>query len=60
MFKNKEKGFTLMEILVVVTILGLLVVIAIPSIKKLSQNINHKIYISSSLKNIYKELNIHC
>ena len=44
MFKNKEKGFTLMEILVVVTILGLLVVIAIPSIKKLSQNINHKIY----------------
>ena len=42
-FKSK-KGFTLVEILVVITILALIVVIAVPGIKKLSSSINHKLY----------------
>lgn len=42
-FRSK-KGFTLVEILVVITILALIVVIAVPGIKKLSSSINHKLY----------------
>lgn len=39
-----SKGYTLVEVLAVITILGVLLLIAVPSISKLQENVNKRIY----------------
>ena len=50
MSENKEKGFTLIELLAVIIILGILMLIAIPSVTKYISETRKKTYISIAHK----------
>ena len=50
---ENKKGFTLIEVLIVVVILAVIVLITIPSVRKIMQNSNEKKYIA--YENVLKE-----
>ena len=58
--KKKEKGFTLIEILAVIIILGVLMIIAVPSVTSYISDSRKKIYISSAkayIREVQKKMN---
>ena len=54
MFLNKNKGFTLVELLAVIAILSILVIIALPNIMQLFQDAKKSAF-ETEIKSLYKE-----